>query len=239
MKITSLTNSYIKSLNELSKPRNKKERNEFLVDGLDFIEMAYSANCLKTILTTEHLDNYTDIEQIIVTPQIIEKLSSNRSPSKVIGVCMYPSKKEVCGDRIVYLDGVQDPGNEGTIIRTALAFNYDAVILSEDSASIYNDKVISSTKGALFMMNITTCSLKDLKDKGYQLIVTSLAESVDYKSMSVNNKACVVLGSEGQGVKKSSLDLADVIVKIDISNIDSLNVGVAAGILLNEYRKEN
>ena len=239
MKITSLTNSYIKSLNELSKPRNKKERNEFLVDGLDFIEMAYSANCLKTILTTEHLDNYTDIEQIIVTPQIIEKLSSNRSPSKVIGVCMYPSKKEVCGDRIVYLDGVQDPGNVGTIIRTALAFNYDAVILSEDSASIYNDKVISSTKGALFMMNITTCSLKDLKDKGYQLIVTSLAESVDYKSMSVNNKACVVLGSEGQGVKKSSLDLADVIVKIDISNIDSLNVGVAAGILLNEYRKEN
>ena len=239
MKITSLTNSYIKSLNELSKPRNKKERNEFLVDGLDFIEMAYSANCLKTILTTEHLDNYTDIEQIIVTPQIIEKLSSNRSPSNVIGVCMYPSKKEVCGDRIVYLDGVQDPGNVGTIIRTALAFNYDAVILSEDSASIYNDKVISSTKGALFMMNITTCSLKDLKDKGYQVIVTSLAESVDYKSISVNNKACVVLGSEGQGVKKSSLDLADVIVKIDISNIDSLNVGVAAGILLNEYRKEN
>ena len=239
MKITSLTNSYIKSLNELSKPRNKKERNEFLVDGLDFIEMAYYANCLKTILTIEHLDNYTDIEQIIVTPQIIEKLSSNRSPSNVIGVCMYPSKKEVCGDRIVYLDGVQDPGNVGTIIRTALAFNYDAVILSEDSASIYNDKVISSTKGALFMMNITTCSLKDLKDKGYQVIVTSLAESVDYKSISVNNKACVVLGSEGQGVKKSSLDLADVIVKIDISNIDSLNVGVAAGILLNEYRKEN
>lgn len=239
MKITSLTNSYIKSLNELSKPRNKKERNEFLVDGLDFIEMAHSANCLKTILTTEHLDNYTDIEQIIVTPQIIEKLSSNRSPSNVIGVCVYPDKREVVGDRIVYLDGVQDPGNVGTIIRTALAFNYDAVILSEDSASIYNDKVISSTKGALFMMNITTCSLKDLKDKGYQVIVTSLAESVDYKSISVNNKACVVLGSEGQGVKKSSLDLADVIVKIDISNIDSLNVGVAAGILLNEYRKEN
>ena len=239
MKITSLTNSYIKSLNELSKPRNKKERNEFLVDGLDFIEMAYEANCLKTILTTEELDKFKDIEQIIVTPQIIEKLSSNRSPSNVIGVCVYPDKKEVVGDRIVYLDGVQDPGNVGTIIRTALAFNYDAVILSEDSASIYNDKVISSTKGALFMMNITTCSLKDLKDKGYQVIVTSLAESVDYKSISVNNKACVVLGSEGQGVKKSSLDLADVIVKIDISNIDSLNVGVAAGILLNEYRKEN
>lgn len=239
MKITSLTNSYIKSLNELSKPRNKKERNEFLVDGLDFIEMAYEAKCLKTILTLEHLSGFDGIEQIEVTPQIIEKLSSNRSPSKVIGVCMYPSKKEVCGDRIVYLDGVQDPGNVGTIIRTALAFNYDAVILSEDSASIYNDKVISSTKGALFMMNITTCSLKDLKDKGYQVIVTSLAESVDYKSISVNNKACVVLGSEGQGVKKSSLDLADVIVKIDISNIDSLNVGVAAGILLNEYRKEN
>jgi TrmH family RNA methyltransferase len=151
---------------------------------------------------------------------------------------MYPSKKEVCGDRIVYLDGVQDPGNVGTIIRTALAFNYDAVILSEDSASIYNDKVISSTKGALFMMNIVSCSLEELKEKGYQLIVTSLGKSVDYKSISVSNKACIVLGSEGQGVKQSTLDMSDVIVRIDISNIDSLNVGVAAGILLNEYRKE-
>ena len=72
MKITSLTNSYIKSLNELSKPKNKKERNEFLVDGLDFIEMAYEAKCLKTILTLEHLSGFDDIEQIEVTPQIIE-----------------------------------------------------------------------------------------------------------------------------------------------------------------------
>ena len=238
MKITSLTNSYIKSLNELSKPKNKKERNEFLVDGLDFIEMAYEAKCLKTILTLEHLSGFDGIEQIEVTPQIIEKLSSNRSPSKVIGVCNYPTTREVDGDRIVYLDGVQDPGNVGTIIRTALAFNYDAVILSEDSASIYNDKVISSTKGALFKMNIVSCSLEELKEKGYQLIVTSLGKSVDYKSISVSNKACIVLGSEGQGVKQSTLDMSDVIVRIDISNIDSLNVGVAAGILLNEYRKE-
>ena len=132
MKITSLTNSYIKSLCELSKPKNKKSRNEFVVDGLDFIELAYENKCLKTILTIEYLDGFKDVEQILVTPEIIMKVSSNKSPSKVLGVCSYPEMKEVSGDRIVYLDGVQDPGNVGTIIRTALAFSYSTVVLSED-----------------------------------------------------------------------------------------------------------
>ena len=238
MKITSLTNPYIKSLYELSKSKVKKERNEFLVDGLDFIELAYEAGLLKTILTIDEIDSFENVEKVIVTKQIIEKLSPNKSPSNYLGVCQYPKRKDIVGERLVYLDGVQDPGNVGTIIRTALSFNYDAVVLSGDSASIYNDKVISATKGALFKINILNGNLEDIKKLGYQIIVSSLDKSSDYRSINVNNKACVVLGSEGQGVKKESLALADNIVKIQISNIDSLNVAVAGGILLNEYRKD-
>lgn len=237
MIITSLTNPHIKSLYDLKKNKVKKERQEFIVDGLDFIELAYQKGLLKEILFCDKIEGYEDIKKIEVTPQIIEKLSPNMTPSNVIAVCAYPTLPSISKNKYVYLDGVQDPGNVGTIIRTALAFNYDGVLLSSDCASIYNDKVISATKGALFLIpvyeNVTLLSLKD----DYQIIVTALQNAVDYKTIDIKDHFIVVMGNEGQGVKKSSIEIADKIVKIDISNIDSLNVAIATGILLNEYRR--
>ena len=140
-------------------------------------------------------------------------------------------------DKLLYLDGVQDPGNVGTLIRTALAFSYSGVILSKDTASIYNDKVISSTKGAIFSLPIyNDIDLISLKEKGYEIVSTSLKNAIDYKEYHFKNKFVLVLGNEGQGVKEENLLISDYIVKINMDNIDSLNVGVAGGILMNEYR---
>ena len=231
MIITSLTNPYIKELNELKKNNAKKEKNMFLVDGLDFILLAKQNNLLKEILTLSYLEEYQDIKQIIVTKPILDKLSINKTSSNVIGVCYYPQNK------VLYLDGVQDPGNVGTLIRTALAFSYSGVILSKDTASIYNDKVISSTKGAIFSLPIyNDIDLISLKEKGYEIVSTSLKNAIDYKEYHFKNKFVLVLGNEGQGVKEENLLISDYIVKINMDNIDSLNVGVAGGILMNEYR---
>jgi len=235
--ITSLTNQYIKDLYELRKNSIKKEKNLFLVDGEDFIEMAYENNLLEEILTLEFNKKYETVNQIIVTQAILNKLSPNVNASKMIGVCKYNINNLVSGNKILFLDGVQDPGNVGTLIRTALAFSYDGVVLSNDSASIYNDKVISATKGAMFKINIyDNYSLKQLKNDGYQIIVTSLKDAVNYKDVKLAKKFVLVLGNEGQGVKEESILLADSICKIEMDNIDSLNVGVAGGILMNEYR---
>ncbi len=237
MIITSLTNPYIKELNELKKNNIKKEKNMFLVDGLDFILLAKQNNLLKEILTLSYLEEYQDIKQIIVTKPILDKLSINKTSSNVIGVCYYSQNKEIKGDKLLYLDGVQDPGNVGTLIRTALAFSYSGVILSKDTASIYNDKVISSTKGAIFSLPIyNDVDLISLKEKGYEIVSTSLKNAIDYKEYHVKNKFVLVLGNEGQGVKEENLLISDYIVKINMDNIDSLNVGVAGGILMNEYR---
>lgn len=237
MIITSLTNPYIKELNELKKNNIKKEKNMFLVDGLDFILLAKQNNLLKEILTLSYLEEYQDIKQIIVTKSILDKLSVNKTSSNVIGVCYYPQNKEIKGDKLLYLDGVQDPGNVGTLIRTALAFSYSGVILSKDTASIYNDKVISSTKGAIFSLPIyNDIDLISLKEKGYEIVSTSLKNAIDYKEYHVKNKFVLVLGNEGKGVKEENLLISDYIVKINMDNIDSLNVGVAGGILMNEYR---
>jgi len=235
--ITSVNNSYIKELMNLKKNKYKQEKNLFLVDGIDFIDESYRAGCLTLILTNKEIEDYFDIEKILVSDEIIKKLSSNVTPTGIIGVCKYPTFNEHMGEHLIYLDGVQDPGNVGTIIRTALAFNYDGVILSEDSASIFNDKVIASSKGAIFKMPIYFENLEELKKMNYQLIASGLKDSVDYRSINLKDKFVIIVGNEGQGVKKSNLLLSDVVVKIPMDNIDSLNVGIASGILLNEYRK--
>ncbi len=234
--ITSTKNPLIKELLELKKSSIKKQKQMFLVDGEDFIFLAHEKKLLKMILTLSYQEKYDDIEQIIVTKPILDKLSSNVNSSSMIGVCSFFIQKEIIGNKLIYLDGVQDPGNVGTIIRTALAFNYDGVILSNDTASIYNDKVISSTKGALFKIPLyLDVNINELKDK-YCLVATSLHNALNYKEFKNRDKFILILGNEGQGVKKEIIEIASYNVKIPMDNIDSLNVAIAGGILMNEYR---
>ena len=234
--ITSTKNPLIKELLELKKSSIKKQKQMFLVDGEDFIFLAHEKKLLKMILTLSYQEKYDNVEQIIVTKPILDKLSSNVNSSSMIGVCSFFIQKEIIGNKLIYLDGVQDPGNVGTIIRTALAFNYDGVILSNDTASIYNDKVISSTKGALFKIPLyLDVNINELKDK-YCLVATSLHNALNYKEFKNRDKFILILGNEGQGVKKEIIEIASYNVKIPMDNIDSLNVAIAGGILMNEYR---
>lgn len=234
--ITSTKNPLIKELLELKKSSIKKQKQMFLVDGEDFIFLAHEKKLLKMILTLSYQEKYDDVKQIIVTKPILDKLSSNVNSSSMIGVCSFFIQKEIIGNKLIYLDGVQDPGNVGTIIRTALAFNYDGVILSNDTASIYNDKVISSTKGALFKIPLyLDVNINELKDK-YCLVATSLHNALNYKEFKNRDKFILILGNEGQGVKKEIIEIASYNVKIPMDNIDSLNVAIAGGILMNEYR---
>ena len=231
--ITSSSNKLIKDLIKLK--NNKEER--FLIEGKDLLDLAYLNNLLEMVITTEDKDEFNNDETIIVPKFILEKLSNNKSVQPYIGVSRLPKVSSKLGDKLVYLDGVQDPGNVGTIIRTALAFSYDGVVLSKDSASLTNSKVIQSTKGALFSIPLTNeLTLKELKEQGYVIIVTALEDSINYLKTPKFEKFVLVLGNEGQGVKEENVSLADAVVRIEMGNIDSLNVAVAGGILMNHYR---
>lgn len=235
--ITSRQNSLIKELHELKKNKVKKELNRFLIEGEDLIFLAYEQHQLDLIIALEEQNEYSDIDQYIVPSSIMEYLSINKSPSKIIGVAHY-EKKDITGNQIIYLDNVQDPGNVGTIIRTALSFSYSGVVLSNNSSSIYNEKVIQSSKGAVFKLPIKeNISLDELKQKGYQIVSTSLKDAVDYKKVNLNDRFVLVFGNEGQGICLETLKKSDLLIKISMDNIDSLNVAIAAGILMNHYRK--
>lgn len=234
--ITSLSNPHIKDLALLKKNKVKKEKQMFLVDGEDFINEAYKHNLLKEILFSRGDYSEYDVEKVLVTDEIIEKLSCNVSTSNVIGVCSYMGERPLNGKKYVYLDKVQDPGNVGTIIRTALAFSYDGVILSSDSASLYNDKVISASKGAIFAIPIyQDRELKEFKNK-FTLLGTSLQSEQYIEQVNISSPFIIVLGNEGQGISQENLSLCDVVTKIDMSNIDSLNVAIAGGIMLYEFK---
>ena len=109
------------------------------------MDLAYLNNLLDLVITCEDNDEFNNVDVIVVPKFILEKLSNNKSVQSYIGGSRLPKISSKLGDKLVYLDGVQDPGNVGTIIRTALAFSYDGVILSKDSASFTNSKVIQST----------------------------------------------------------------------------------------------
>lgn len=236
MKITSTSNALIKEINQLKKAACRKEKKEFLVQGNDFIVPSIKANVAKMIFALEEKDYGIPLQ--LVSKEVLQKLSLYENSLEPIILCSYLTCEELKGDKLVYLDGVQDPGNVGTIIRTALALNYDGIILSPKCASMYSSKVLSASKGAIFDLPVyENIALSELKAKGYEIIVTALNGAVNYKKVDVKTPFVVVFGSEGQGVCKENIDLADKIVKIDIDSIDSLNVAVAAGIILERYRK--
>ena len=129
---------------------------------------------------------------------------------------------------------MSDPGNVGTIIRTALAFSYDAMILSDGCCDPYNEKVVSASKGAIFQLPILHGKLGEFSS-GKKVIVSALNDkAVDLNDLEIKDPFILVLGNEAAGVKQEIIDSADIVTKIQISNIDSLNVAVAAGILMNK-----
>ncbi|MCQ2814816.1 MAG: RNA methyltransferase [Bacilli bacterium] len=234
--ITSKDNPRVKFAYSLKDSKTRKENKMFLGETKKSMDMALEAGVLLEVFALEWLSLPDNIQQNLVSIDVLKKISNNVNPEVVFiakDIDLKPTKME----KLVYLDHIQDPGNMGTIIRTALAFNYDAVILSKDCVSIYNEKVLNSSKGAIYKMPTFIDELIKYK-KSHQIIVSTLGkDSEPFDSISLNRNFIIVLGNEAHGVNDEVLKLADKKVKIPVQNIDSLNVSVAAGILLNTYAK--
>lgn len=239
--ITSVNNEKIKYDNLLKNNKDRYERQEFLVEGYHLVEECFKAGLLKRLYIINELDaqKYNDIDSIKVTPEIIKKLSSTLSPEGIIGVSRLIKEREV-GEKVLYLDGVQDPGNVGTLLRSALGFNFSSVILGPHCASLYSDKTLRSTQGALFHLNVIEDKkdtyLIELKNKGYQLIGADIKDAVNIKEASISTPLCLVLGSEGQGLRLTTKALLTQKVFIPMNkDLESLNVSIAGSIIMYHF----
>lgn len=211
----------------------------FLIEGEDLVAEAEKENRLEALIVVDGTSApYKDYPIYGLKQGLYRELSSYQSLPKMMGIgkmnMVEPTK---LGKRVVYLDGVQDPGNVGTIIRTALSFSYTGLMLSSDSVSLYNSKVIQSTKGAIFHLPIARGELSALKELGYDIYLTTL-DGVDERTIKeIKEPFVLVFGNEGRGVNPKNMDLGKK-VKIEMSGIDSLNVAIAAGIFMYRFKKD-
>ena len=239
MVITSVENEKIKNLCKLEKKKYRDMTNTYLVEGEHLVIEALKANVLDEIFVLEGSHFSFDVKTTEVSFEVMKKLSSMDTPINIIGLCHKNSNNEILGNRIVLLDELQDPGNLGTIIRSSLAFNIDTIILSENTVDLYNPKVLRATQGMHFHINIISMSSYDavtkLKENNYLVLGTNVENGYDVRDIDKIDKFCLVMGNEGNGVRKEIQDMCDKNLYIKTnSKVESLNVGVACSILLYE-----
>lgn len=240
MLITSLDNERIKNYIKLKDKKYRDESGLFIVEGEHLVLEAYRAGILKEVIMEEDSVIPIDCPKTYVTKEIIKKISNVFTPTNMYGVCSKLVEDKI-GDKVLVLDGVQDPGNLGTIIRSAKAFNTDTVVLSLDTVDLYNPKVLRATQGMAFHINIVRCDIKtllgDLKSKEIPVYVTRVEYGEDVRLLRDKDKVkyALVMGNEGNGVSEEIKDLADKFIYIDMnSKVESLNVSIATSILLYE-----
>ncbi|MBQ8534412.1 MAG: RNA methyltransferase [Bacilli bacterium] len=239
MVITSVENEKIKNLCKLEKKKYRDMTNTYLVEGEHLVIEALKANVLDEIFVLEGSNFSFDVKTTEVSFEVMKKLSSMDTPINIIGLCHKNSNNEILGNRIVLLDELQDPGNLGTIIRSSLAFNIDTIILSENTVDLYNPKVLRATQGMHFHINIISMPSYDavtkLKENNYLVLGTNVENGYDVRDIDKLDKFCLVMGNEGNGVRKEIQDMCDKNLYIKTnSKVESLNVGVACSILLYE-----
>lgn len=238
MIITSIENEKIKYFKKLKDYKYIKKERKFLIETENIVQEAIKNNYLEELIILDTYDNKysSDIKKTIVNSKVMSYLSSMKSIPKVIGVCKTLNEKEI-KNRVVILDDVQDPGNAGTIVRSAAAFNIDTVILTEGSVNIYNEKFLRATEGNIFNINIIRKNKKDLvnllKKENYKIIGTKMDAEKEISKYNKPFKFALVFGSEGKGISKELLEVCDDFIKVDMNNhTESLNVAVSASIIL-------
>ncbi len=237
LKITSRSNEKIKHVVSLREKKNRLKEGLFVAEGKRSLEMALKAKLVKEVYSLEELRLPKDIFQYIIDESVLEKISSLENPDGVVFVCETPSLKIEKKDKLLYLDNLQDPGNVGTLIRTALGLGFDGVILSRHSCDPFNDKAISASKGSIFSLPVIFDDLFNYADTNRIIVSTLSDDSVPLDEVNIKDPFILVLGNEGNGVSKESLELADLKVKIPMKIMESLNVSIAGAILMYELSK--
>ena len=238
--IESINNEQIKEIRKLKDKKYRDESNLFLVEGDHLVKEAYKAGYLKKLILTEDIYDF-DVEKLLVTDKVIKSISELNN-TKVIGVCTKLSTNLDLSKNVVILDGVQDPGNLGTIIRSCVAFNIENLVLSNETVDLYNSKVIRSTQGMIFNINIIRDDLKNtiklLKENNYTIYGTNVINWIDLKDVKNTDKYAIILGNEGNGISNKINALVDKNIYIKMNEkCESLNVAVSGSIILYELNK--
>lgn len=258
--ITSGDNQIYRAAALLKQKKYRDEQNQYLIEGPNLIrEAQQNGGMIERILRSEDFTEdlmireaiaptLADLETVVLSPALFRKLSDTETPQGILAVVKKPEYTEdeffATGRNgsanVLVLDRLQDPGNIGTILRTADAAGYLGAILMKGTADIYSPKIVRAAAGSLFRLPFLFADdpgevIQLLKRHGKTIVSTSPAGSKDYYDADLREHAAVVIGNEGNGVCKEFLEEADILVRIPMEGtIESLNAAVSAGILMYE-----
>ena len=256
--ISSKDNELVKHIKKLKDKKYRDENNEYIIEGVKLIEEAVKENAkIKKVIicedTTRTYEIPTNImlgiakyECVYVTDKIFSFITQVTNPQGIMAIVEKNTKGQEIDytqDIIIALDDVQDPGNLGTILRTVDSIGLNQIIVSKGTVDAFNSKVVRSTMGAIFRINIIEVenlqeAIKTMRKHHFKLLVTSLQTTKSIYDIDFTKKI-IVIGNEANGVSKEIQDMADEKAKIPmLGKAESLNASVAAGIVMYEYVRQ-
>ncbi|MFQ4138797.1 TrmH family RNA methyltransferase [Nodosilinea sp. PGN35] len=255
--LTSLQNPLVKSIRKLHQAKERRSQNQFLLEGTHLIQEALATSypldvvCYTPAWRQAHSDLALELEQRaerveLVAEALLERMATTQHPDGVVAIApqVFRSANRAVQGIGLAVETLQDPGNLGTIIRTAVAAGVDGLWLSADSVAPDHPKVLRASAGQWFRLPLTVVDdlnalLADWEQTGVQLVATSSYAPVDYWSVDFTKPTVIVLGNEGAGLSENLQRRATVQVRIPMAGaVESLNVGISAALLLYEARRQ-
>lgn len=261
IEISSSKNLLIKEIKGLHKKKDRWASNLFIMEGIKLIDEAINNNVIikniiytdKLLMSNEGLDFFNRLntlgKMIKVSENIFKEISDTENSQGVLATGFFVIRNNVeqfdnSNQFLLFLDGIQDPGNMGTIIRSADAFKVDGIVIGDNCVDTYNPKVVRATMGSIFRVPLyfvkdSIDNLMQFKNNNFKIYATSLEGSVSNYDINYDDKFIIIIGNESRGVDANIIQIADKLIKIPMpGNAESLNVGVAASIIMYEGMKQ-
>ena len=249
--IDSKENNTFKKIKKLRTKKYRDSEKKFLAEGVKFLDfdtvpeiIFIDENYSENSEILNKIEKFKKSQKIVLSETLFKQLSSQENSQGVILVYSYPENNiDEIGDNVIVLDRVGDPGNLGTIIRTADAAGFKDIILTKGSVDCYNEKTVRSTMGSIFNVRLYYIEeetlLNILKEKKYKVISTVLSEDcIPYTEMKLSDRNAIVFGNEGSGIGENIIKNSHEKVIIPIyGTAESLNVAMACGIIIYKVRE--
>lgn len=241
--MTELSKNKLKWIRSLQQKKVREELGLFIVEGEKMVAelLATNASSIELICVTKDFEmKEQNFDVFLADDKQLEQISSLKTPNKVLAVVRQfnyklPSENEFC----LALDGVQDPGNLGTILRIADWFGVEHILCSKDTVEVYNPKVVQASMGAIFRIKTHQVDLKEHLSNYKGKIYGALLEGENVYKTTLENEGILLMGNEGNGISQDLISLITDKISIPrFGKAESLNVAVATGILVSEFKRD-
>jgi len=245
--IQSVQNDRVKQWKKLHTKKGREKTGLYMVEGEHLVEEAVKEKervteiIISETVQSPIVQHIKDIPIYLVSEEVAKSLSDTETSQKIFAICKQKEELIDSYHQLLLVDSIQDPGNLGTIIRTADAAGIDGIILGDGTVDLYNSKVLRSAQGSHFHIPIVKGNLEEwiqrLKEKGIPVYGTALQNGKRLNEVEKTNQFAIIVGNEGNGIQEKLLDLTFENVYIPIyGKSESLNVAVAAGIVLYYFK---